>query len=591
MDGDTAYLVGRAFARVLGGLRGKEPSRPPGRPRPRHAQRGAGDERPGPRGAGRRGLHGARRRNGRERRCSTSWSARGNSTAAPWSLPRTTRRRTRASSSCARGRSPSPATPGSATSAPRSRPGLPDPPGGGSVEAVDVYDTYHERVLGFIDPSEVKPLRVIVDGGNGMAGPMVGPLLERLGLDLVTYYWVPDGEFPDHEPNPLVEENRHSSWQGPRGGRGPRDRLGRRRRPVLLHRRRRACSSTATSSPRCSPGSSWRRSPARRIVYDVRASRAVPDTVRELGGTSYMNRVGHAFFKAALRERSTRRSAARSPATTTSATSGARTQGRSLRCWCSSCSRPRTAAVRAGRRVSRPVLHLRRDQLRGRRPGGQDAASSPSATRTPRSHGWTASRSTTPIGTSTSGPPIRSRCCGSTSSRSSPGRTWRRSGTKSCSVIRVVTSTEEALEQARDAGIHRLQIPTPFAVGRVNCYLLEDEPLTLVDTGPNSGKALDELERQLADLGQSLEDIELVVLTHQHIDHLGLVEIIADAIGRRRRGDRRRGPVRRELRRRHRARRPVRRRPDAPPRDPGGRGDRAALRLAELPRLGRKGRR
>lgn len=90
---------------------------------------------------------------------------------------------------------------------------------------------------------------------------------------------------------------------------------------------------------------------------------------------------------------------------------------------------------------------------------------------------------------------------------------------------------KEALEEAREAGIHRLQIPTPFAVGRVNCYLIEDDPLTLVDTGPNSGKSLDELEHQLADLGRSIADIELVVLTHQHIDHLGLVEIIADRSG------------------------------------------------------------
>ena len=90
---------------------------------------------------------------------------------------------------------------------------------------------------------------------------------------------------------------------------------------------------------------------------------------------------------------------------------------------------------------------------------------------------------------------------------------------------------EEALERARDAGIHRLRIPTPFAVGRVNCYLIEDEPLTLVDTGPNSGKSLDELSRQLAALGNSLEEIELVILTHQHIDHLGLVEIIAARSG------------------------------------------------------------
>jgi glyoxylase-like metal-dependent hydrolase (beta-lactamase superfamily II) len=90
---------------------------------------------------------------------------------------------------------------------------------------------------------------------------------------------------------------------------------------------------------------------------------------------------------------------------------------------------------------------------------------------------------------------------------------------------------EEALEQAALAGIHRLQIPTPFAVGRVNCYLIEDEPLTLVDTGPNSGKALDELGTQLGARGHSIDDLELVIVTHQHIDHLGLVEIIAEHSG------------------------------------------------------------
>lgn len=90
---------------------------------------------------------------------------------------------------------------------------------------------------------------------------------------------------------------------------------------------------------------------------------------------------------------------------------------------------------------------------------------------------------------------------------------------------------EEALEQAALAGIHRLRIPTPFAVGRVNCYLLEDEPLTLVDTGPNSGKALDELQGQLAARGHSIDDIELVVITHQHIDHVGLVEIVVEHSG------------------------------------------------------------
>jgi glyoxylase-like metal-dependent hydrolase (beta-lactamase superfamily II) len=95
----------------------------------------------------------------------------------------------------------------------------------------------------------------------------------------------------------------------------------------------------------------------------------------------------------------------------------------------------------------------------------------------------------------------------------------------------VTLTPEAALEQAALAGIHRLQIPTPFAVGRVNCYLIEDEPLTLVDTGPNSGKALDELNTQLGARGHSIDDLELVIVTHQHIDHLGLVEIVAQHSG------------------------------------------------------------
>jgi phosphomannomutase len=180
--------------------------------------------------------------------------------------------------------------------------GLLDAPGGGSVEAVDIYDDYHEHVLGFVEPERIKPLRVVADGANGMAGPMVGPLLDRLGLDLETFYWVPDGDFPDHDPNPLVEDNRrfviskvleeHAelgiAWDGDAdrcffiddtGEFVPGDFL-----TALLARQL------------------LRKEPGARIVYDVRASRAVPDTVRELGGSSYVNRVGHAFFKRALRE-------------------------------------------------------------------------------------------------------------------------------------------------------------------------------------------------------------------------------------------------------------------------------------------------
>jgi glyoxylase-like metal-dependent hydrolase (beta-lactamase superfamily II) len=92
-------------------------------------------------------------------------------------------------------------------------------------------------------------------------------------------------------------------------------------------------------------------------------------------------------------------------------------------------------------------------------------------------------------------------------------------------------SAAESLALAARAGIHRLAVPTPFLVGRVNCYLIEDEPLTLVDTGPNSGKSLDELEQALAAHGRKVEELELIVITHQHMDHLGLLEILARRSG------------------------------------------------------------
>lgn len=95
----------------------------------------------------------------------------------------------------------------------------------------------------------------------------------------------------------------------------------------------------------------------------------------------------------------------------------------------------------------------------------------------------------------------------------------------------VAASGDDPFALAAEAGIHRLAVPTPFAVGRVNCYLIDDEPLTLVDTGPNSGKSLDELERALSSHGHTVEDIGMIVITHQHMDHLGLLEILARRSG------------------------------------------------------------
>ncbi|HEX3617117.1 MAG TPA: phosphomannomutase/phosphoglucomutase [Solirubrobacteraceae bacterium] len=179
--------------------------------------------------------------------------------------------------------------------------GMGDEPGGGSVEQVEIYDEFHEQVLGFIDPSAVKPLKVVVDGGNGMAGPMVGPLLERLGLDLSTCYWTPNGEFPDHEPNPLLPENREFiinavkrqgadlgiAWDGDADRCFFIDDTGAFVDGDFL---------TAILAK-----SMLRKSPGETILYDIRASRAVPDIVEAAGGTALINRVGHAFFKSRMR--------------------------------------------------------------------------------------------------------------------------------------------------------------------------------------------------------------------------------------------------------------------------------------------------
>ena len=172
----------------------------------------------------------------------------------------------------------------------------------GSVQEVDVYGEFQDAALKVIDPAKIRPLKVVVDGGNGMAGPMVGPLLDRLGLDLETAYWTPDGSFPDHEPNPLLPENREFimrevtargadlgiAWDGDADRCFFIDETGAFVDGDFL-------TALMTESMLAKhPGST--------VLYDVRASRAVADTAHALGGQSLVNRVGHAFFKARMRE-------------------------------------------------------------------------------------------------------------------------------------------------------------------------------------------------------------------------------------------------------------------------------------------------
>jgi phosphomannomutase len=179
--------------------------------------------------------------------------------------------------------------------------GLPESDSEGSIEQVDLYDEFHETVLEFIDPSVIRPLKVVVDGGNGMAGPVAGPLLEGFGLDLIETCWTPDGNFPEHEPNPLLPENRQFiidrvlsakadlgiAWDGDADRCFFIDETGRFVDGDFL---------TALLAE-----SLLQKNPGEAILYDVRASRAVADTVAQAGGTAYVNRVGHAFFKTRMR--------------------------------------------------------------------------------------------------------------------------------------------------------------------------------------------------------------------------------------------------------------------------------------------------
>jgi len=180
--------------------------------------------------------------------------------------------------------------------------GLGAAPGGGSFERVDIWNEFHNHAMSFIDAAKVKPMKVVVDGGNGMAGPMVGPILEQLPLELERMYFEPNGEFPDHEPNPLLEENRRMimervtasgadlgiAWDGDADRCFFIDASGEFCDGDFI------CALLARAALRKNPGAT--------ILYDPRSSRAVPDLVAAEGGRSDLSRVGHAFFKARMRE-------------------------------------------------------------------------------------------------------------------------------------------------------------------------------------------------------------------------------------------------------------------------------------------------
>jgi phosphomannomutase len=172
----------------------------------------------------------------------------------------------------------------------------------GQVQEYDVWPAYVERVLSFVDVSAIKPLRVVIDAANGMAGVMLPPVIERLPIEAIRHYFEPDGTFPNHEPNPLLPENREfivekTTTEGADFGvafDGDADRC-----------------FFVDDEGEFVPGdfvtallaeSVLEKSPGGKIIYDVRASWAVPETIEGAGGTPLINRVGHAFIKHRMRE-------------------------------------------------------------------------------------------------------------------------------------------------------------------------------------------------------------------------------------------------------------------------------------------------
>jgi phosphomannomutase len=173
----------------------------------------------------------------------------------------------------------------------------------GTVVPEDVWERFVTKVLSFVDVSELRPLRIVIDAANGMAGAMLPPVLERLPmLDVVRCNFEPDGSFPNHEPNPLLPENRAFIVE--------RTRVEGADIGVAFDGDADRCFFVDDSGEFV-PGdfttalfaeSILAREPGGKVIYDVRASWAVPETIEAAGGVPLVNRVGHAFIKQRMRE-------------------------------------------------------------------------------------------------------------------------------------------------------------------------------------------------------------------------------------------------------------------------------------------------
>jgi phosphomannomutase len=172
----------------------------------------------------------------------------------------------------------------------------------GTVREEDVFPGFVDKVLSFVDPDAIQKRRVVIDAANGMGGVMLPPVLERIPIDAVSYFFEPDGSFPNHEPNPLLPENREFVISR------------------VLEDEADLGAAFDGDADRCFfiddtgefvPGdfvtallaeSMLEKYPEAKIIYDVRASWAVPETIERAGGIPLVNRVGHAFIKQRMRE-------------------------------------------------------------------------------------------------------------------------------------------------------------------------------------------------------------------------------------------------------------------------------------------------
>lgn len=180
---------------------------------------------------------------------------------------------------------------------------IPEPPGPtGSVEEMPMLDRYVEHVLSFIDLHLIRPLKVVIDAGNGMAGMTVPPVFAKLPCELVPHCFELDGSFPDHQPNPIEPENIHllSNWVLEAGADvgmafdGDADRV------FLVDEQGAPVSGSLTNAALIKR--ILEKSPGEKIIYNVINSWAVPETIREYGGSPIRERVGHSFIKQTMLE-------------------------------------------------------------------------------------------------------------------------------------------------------------------------------------------------------------------------------------------------------------------------------------------------